>query len=51
MAKRKEELFIFYNPSLTSIKYLTIQSKTSNVTLNKLVNGVFESHLAEAIKN
>lgn len=47
--KNKEELIIIYNPSLTSTKNLKINTKSSNIKLKKLVKGVFESHLAEAI--
>ena len=32
------------------MNHLTFQSNTSHITLQKLVNGVFESHLAEAIQ-
>ena len=45
-----EKILIAYNPTLTLINHLSFQSNTSNITLQKLVNGVFESHIAVAIK-
>ena len=47
--KNQEKILIVYNPTLSTINHLTFQSNTSHITLQKLVNGVFESHLAEAI--